>query len=53
MFSYLLLSVRLVIAFCPTIIKGEMDLQSGEKEMVKHPKLKHGSIFNCFPILQH
>lgn len=32
MFSYLLLSLCLVIAFCATIQKGGIDLQFGEKE---------------------
>lgn len=41
MFSpLLLLSVCLVIAFCPAILKREIDLQSGEKDTAKNTKLK-------------
>lgn len=45
MFSYLLLSVCLVIAFCPTSEKGgkrgKIDLESAKKGTAMHPKLKH------------
>lgn len=45
MFSYLLLSVCLVIAFRPTSEKGgkrgKIDLESAKKGTAMHPKLKH------------